>query len=324
LLTRLEKEIKEVNDRIKKNVLEVVANEYDSLINGVKQSEVNRQEKVDTWETAKENERLEKLRLEQERVDSIKAKISSFFVLWRNKIDVLQFADLENFEIEFGETLVNYDKSELQEFEVLFTDAVSNLTYMLSEKKSTLLAQENIRLEQIRLAEEREKQRIEAEKIAEQQRIEREKFEAEQKVIAEKNRIAQEKFLAEKREFEEKQAEAKYQERCEQNLKLEDAKNIKDLLGIEATTTDTMEVEFEEVENGKFANYHEEDVHEVATKGLSTRLKAGNLPIEKELTWEDLLLKFNWQKVKEGNTEPELSHFIKWLSENYNVPTAKI
>ena len=85
-----------------------------------------------------------------------------------------------------------------------------------------------------------------------------------------------------------------------------------------------LDVVAEEVENGKFADYYEEDVHEVATKGLSTRFKAGNLPIEKELTWGDLLLKFNWQKVKEGNTEPELSHFIKWLSENYNVPTPKI
>jgi hypothetical protein len=83
-----------------------------------------------------------------------------------------------------------------------------------------------------------------------------------------------------------------------------------------------LDVVAEEVENGKF-NYHEDDVHEVATKGLSTRLKAGNLPIEKELTWEDLLLKFNWQKVKEGNTESKLSDFINWLRENYNVPTPK-
>jgi hypothetical protein len=354
LRTSLEKEKKEVNDRIKKNVLEVVANEYDSLINDVKQSEVNRQEKVDTWETAKENERLEKLRLEQERVDGIKKRISDFFTEWSAKVGSLQFANLEDFEIEFGETLVNYDKSELQEFEVLFTDAVSNLTYMLSEKKSTLLAQENIRLEQIRLAEEREKQEADSKRIAEEMRIEREKYLAEQKAIEEKNRIAQEKFLAEKREFEEKQAEAKYQERCKQisdlgfvlnenniayqkglhylNLEdirlanddmrereLEDAKNVKDFSEIATVDTGAMEVEFEEV-----ANYHEDDTHEEATKGLSTRLKAGNLPIEKELTWGDLLLKFNWQKIKEGNTEPELSHFIKWLSENYNIPTPKI
>jgi|688.fasta_scaffold42201_12 hypothetical protein len=84
-----------------------------------------------------------------------------------------------------------------------------------------------------------------------------------------------------------------------------------------------LDVVAEEVENGKFANYHEEDVYEVVTKGLSTRLKAGNLPIEKELTWGDLLLKFNWQKIKEGNTELELSDFINWLRENYNVPTPK-
>jgi len=75
LRTSLEKEKKEVNDRIKKSVLEVVANEYDSLITGVRNDENARQEEVTAWEEIKENERLEKLRLEQERVDNIKNKL---------------------------------------------------------------------------------------------------------------------------------------------------------------------------------------------------------------------------------------------------------
>jgi len=151
LRTSLEKEKKDVNDRIKNNVLVVVANEYDLLIEGVRSDENARQEGVTAWEEVKENERLEKLRLEQERIDGIKKSISDFFSKWSGRIGSLQFANLEDFDAEFGETLVNYDKSELQEYEVLFTDSVSNLTYMLSEKKANLVAQENIRIEQERL-----------------------------------------------------------------------------------------------------------------------------------------------------------------------------
>jgi len=204
LRTSLEKEKKDVNDRIKNNVLLVVANEYDSLIADVKNDENERQEEVTAWETVKENERLEKIRLEQERVDGIKNSIAEFGNFWMNKIATLHFLGLESFEVEFGEAIVNFDRDSLAEFDVLFTDVLSNLTYLISEKKSTLLAQENIRLEQIRLAEEREKQRIEEEKQAERLRVMQEEFESEQKRVAEEQRITQENFLREKREFEEK------------------------------------------------------------------------------------------------------------------------
>lgn len=354
LRTSLEKEKKDVNDRIKKNVLDVVANEYDLLISDVKSDENARQKPVTDWETSKENERLEKLRLEQERVDGIKGRISAFFMNWSAKISSLQFANLLDFEVEFGETLVNYDKSKLQEFEVLFTDAVSNLTYMISEKKSTLLAQENIRLEQIRLAKEREKQEAESKRIAEEMRVARENYLAEQEAIEEKNRITQENFAKEKAEFEEKQAEAKYQERCKQitelgfvlnenniayqkglhylNLEdirlandemwkreLEDAKNVKDFSEMEIVDASAMEVKFEEV-----ANYHEDDVHEIATKGLSTRLKAGNLQIEKEdendAKWTKIYQE--WDK-KNHPQKNESSVWLIWLQTHYNVPTPK-
>jgi len=151
LRTGLEREQKDVKNKIKEYVLEVVDKEYDSLIGEVRSSENERQNSVSAWEEIKENERLEKLRLEQERVDGIKKSISDFFSNWSERIGSLQFANLEDFDAEFGEVLINYDKFVFAEFEVLFTDAVSNLTYMLSEKKSNLVAQENIRIEQERL-----------------------------------------------------------------------------------------------------------------------------------------------------------------------------
>jgi hypothetical protein len=123
---------------------------------------------------------------------------------------------VEEMKSEFEKRVVDFDRASLAEFEVLFDDAVSHLTNLLNSKIEILTEQENIRIEQIRLAEERKKQEEEAKKLAEIQRIQREEFEAEQKRVAEEQRIAQENFLKEKREFEEKQAEAKLNERIKQ------------------------------------------------------------------------------------------------------------
>jgi hypothetical protein len=213
LRTSLEKEKKEVNDRIKNNVLLVVANEYDSLIADVKNNENARQEEVSAWEEKKEQERLEKLRLEQERVDGIKKSIGEFRQYWEDRIYWLKFENIEGFRDSYSIEIAKFDRNALEEFDVLFTDTVSHLDKLFETRIATLTEQEDMRLEQIRLAEEREKQEAESKRIAEEMRIEREKYLAEQKRVAEEQRIAQENFLREKREFEEKQAEAKFQER---------------------------------------------------------------------------------------------------------------
>jgi len=363
LRTSLEKEKKDVNDRIKKNVLEVVANEYDSLIESVKNDENARQKPVTDWEEKKEQERLEKARLEQERIDGIKKSIYEFRINQERFIDSCVFESIDATKTVFEKSVAEFDRTLLGEYEVLFTDAVSYLTNLLNSRIKTLEEQESIRLEQIRLAEEKEKQEAEAKRIAEQQRIEREKFESEQKAAAEKIRIAQEKFLAEKKEFEEKQAEAKTKERIklllelglvydEKNLgykipeidghlffdwqissfdennfnvsvdwykeKIEESKNPK---------AEEQEVIFEEVKSDESAN----------NQGLSTRLKAGNLPhtpiegkifsgeVEKELTWVTIINKF--QESEFFNHDDlgvdVLYHLKVYLSKNYSVPTPK-
>jgi len=337
LRTSLEKEKKDVNDRIKKNVLEVVSNEYDSLIESVKTDENARQKPVTDWEEKKEQERLEKARLEQERIDGIKKSIVEFANHWNTKISLLKFDELDSFETELGEAFVNFDKSSLAEYEVLFDDQKLSIYAYFEAMDKNLTEKEEIRLEQIRLAEEKEKQEAESKRIAEQQRIEREKFEAEQKAAAEKIRIAQEKFLAEKKEFEEKQAEAKFQER-KKFLVDEDYWQIYLL---------TECGEEEDVAKGKLLNYTDEQfngkfkeaivkaktpVNEIEVveeveisesannQGLSTRLKAGNSASETQ----EVEFKENWGSIELLYLDSTSNlNVFEWLSENYNVPTPK-
>jgi len=220
LRTSLEKEKKDVNDRIKNNVLLVVANEYDSLIADVRNDENARQEEVTAWEEIKENERLEKLRLEQERVGNIKKSIYEFRIDGERFIDTCVFESIDATKAVFEKRVAEFDRLALGEFEVLFDDAVLYLTNLLNSKINILEVQETIRLDKIKLEKEQERQRLEADRIAKEQATEREKIEAEQKRVAEEQRIAQENFLREKKEFEEKQVEAKFQERKKHLIEL--------------------------------------------------------------------------------------------------------
>lgn len=252
LRTSLESEQKTVKKKIKEFVLDVVDGEYSNLVTDVKSAEKQRQDPIDVWEEKKEQERLEKARLEQERIDGIKGKISLFFTDWSSRIGSLQFANLENLSTEFTDAIEKYDKKELQEFEVLFVDAVSNLTYMFSEKKANLVAQEQIRIDNLLIQEKNaENYRIQdwqrvwnanidtlsfddikdvksvlvKSKLADLKHYSNEyeeiytstekRLHSQIELIskAEEQRIAQEKFLKEKKEFEEKQTEAKFQER---------------------------------------------------------------------------------------------------------------
>jgi len=350
LRTSLEKEKKEVNDRIKKSVLEVVANEYDSLITSVRNDENARQEEVTAWEEIKENERLEKLRLEQERVDNIKKSINDFYSEWSQRISQLDFANIEEFEDKFTKAVANYDTSSLAEFEVLFSDSWSQLTYALSEKKSTLTEQENIRITKIELEKEQERQRLEAERIANEQRIEREKLEAEQKRIAEEQRIAQENFLREKREFEEKKNKQiqdtrliKWTERfsnpeIRNEIMLSFSKDIEFYVSSNSSDEEFLSwvTEFgnrydalinqEELaksnESANF-NYNEEDVD---PKGVEHRKRAivedvlEPQEVEFEETWESIQNEFYRDLSITTDSESAL---WQYLEANFNVPSRK-
>ena len=150
-LQNQEKAIKDKLNGFKKKVENVTA----ELIAITEPHEIKQQTEVTRYEDIKEQERQEKARIEQERIDGIKAKIKSFADLFSTKIENLTFAGIEEFKTEFDEFVTIQPKDVFQEFEVLYDDMLSRITYSFSQKKAVLIAEENNRLEQIRLTEER-------------------------------------------------------------------------------------------------------------------------------------------------------------------------
>ena len=252
LRTSLESEQKTVKKRIKESVLDVVDKEYDTLVLGVKSAEQSRQEPIDAWETKKEQEKREKAIAEQQRIDGIKTKISDYAASWKEAFSFMVFGSIKEVSDNFHESNANFDKTALQEFDVLFDREVSTLTELLENKISTLEEQEQIRVDNLLIQEKNAEQSL----IQEWQRTwnanidtlsvsdivdvksvlvksklanlkhyvsgyeeiylsteKRLNSQIEFVSKAEEQRIAQEKLDQEKKEFEEKQAEAKFKER---------------------------------------------------------------------------------------------------------------
>jgi len=252
LRTSLESEQKTVKKRIKENVLDVVDKEYDTFVLGVKSAEQSRQSPIDAWENKKEQEKQEKARLEQERIDGIKTKISDYVASWKEAFGFMVFGSIKEVSENFAESNANFDKTALQEFDVLFDREVSTLAELLENKISTLEEQEQIRVDNLLIQE----KNAEQSKIQEWQRTwnanidtlsisdiadiksvlakskladlkhyvsgyEEIYLSTEKRLYsqiefvskAEEQRIAQEKLVQEKKEFEEKKAEAKFKER---------------------------------------------------------------------------------------------------------------
>jgi len=252
LRTSLESEQKTVKKRIKENVLDVVDKEYDTLVLGVKSAEQSRQEPIDVWEEKKEQERKEKALAEQQRIDGIKTKISDYVASWKEAFGFMVFGSIKEVSENFAESNANFDKTALQEFDVLFDREVSTLTELLENKISTLEEQEQIRVDNLLIQEKNAEQSLIQEwqrtwnanidtlsisdiadiksvlaksKLADLKHYvsgyEEIYLSTEKRLYsqiefvskAEEQRIAQEKLVQEKKEFEEKKAEAKFKER---------------------------------------------------------------------------------------------------------------
>jgi hypothetical protein len=152
--TELQKQKIAIKDKLnsfKKRVENVTA----ELIAISEPHEIKQQIEVTRYEDIKEQERLEKARIEQERIDGIKTKIKSFADLFNSKIENLTFEGIGAFQAEFAEFIKVQPTDVFQEFEVLYNDMISHVTYSFSKTHAVLIAQEQNRLEQIRLAEER-------------------------------------------------------------------------------------------------------------------------------------------------------------------------
>jgi len=347
LRTSLESEQKTVKKKIKEHVLDVVDKEYDILILGVKASEQSRQEPIDVWEEKKEQERQEKARLEQERIDGIKAKINEFKRNWESKIFELVFNNCQSLKEDLAITENEFDRVSLAEFDILFDREVSYLKDLLNSKIQTLTEQEQIRIDNLLIQE----KNAEQSRIQEWQRVWNTNIDSlsfsdiadvksvlvKSKLVdlkhynsgyeeiylstekrlhsqiefvskAEEQRIAQEKFEKEKKDLEEKQAEVKRKEE-EANKILEEAKNP--IEEVEVVSEEVVELSSLETE-----------IQDVEFEPISF-----NLP--KTETWDSIEEYFEIEK----NNSPEYGitqeHFemksliFNWLEENYNVPTKK-
>jgi colicin import membrane protein len=153
LRTGLQKEQTDVRKRIKEHVLDVVDAEYDTLVLGVKSAEQSRQEPITIWEDKKEQERLEKARLEELRVKQIKEAIQTFKDAWIENVDRLLYEGADNFFNFFEEYLTKFKRSQLAEFEVLFDDAISVIRQLAEFKIKTLREQEQIRVDNLMIKE---------------------------------------------------------------------------------------------------------------------------------------------------------------------------
>ena len=153
LRTGLERESKEVIAKLKVIVIDSVKKEYDLLITDVKTAEDKRQAKVDAWEEKKEQERQDKLRLEQERIGNIKREISDYVASWKDAFNLMSFAKIKDVCNGFHESRDAIDPASFQEFDVLFEREVLVLAELLENRIFTLQEQEQIRINNLELEE---------------------------------------------------------------------------------------------------------------------------------------------------------------------------
>ena len=249
--TDVQKSEKAIKDKINsfKNKVKIVSAE---LIEITQIAENKQQSEIDAWEEKKEQERKEKAIAEQQRIDGIKTKISDYVASWKEAFSFMVFGSIKEVSDNFHESNANFDKTSLQEFDVLFDREVSTLAELLDSKISTLKEQEQIRVDNLLIQE----KNAESSHIQEWQStwnanidcLSFDNITAVQALFnvgklanlkhyvsayeeiylstekrlnsqiefvskAEEQRIAQEKLNQEKKKFEEKQDEAKFKER---------------------------------------------------------------------------------------------------------------
>ena len=350
LRTSLESEQKTVKKRIKENVLDVVDKEYDTLVLGVKSAEQSRQSLIDVWEEKKEQERKEKALAEQQRIDGIKTKISDYVASWKEAFGFMVFGSIKEVSENFNESNANFDKTALQEFDVLFDREVSTLTQLLENKISTLEEQEKIRLDNLQIQEKNAEQSL----IQEWQRTWNANIDtlsvsdiADVKSVlvksklanlkhyvsayeeiylstekrlhsqiefvskAEEQRIAQEKLDQDKKEFEEKQAEVKRKEE-EANKILEEAKNP--IEEVEVVSEEVVEMPLlEETQSERV--YDSEPISSVSQTIVGNNLQFADYkePETREVEFEETLYQVTYKKLSETVASFELVFAISDL-----------
>lgn len=152
--TDLEKEEKALHNAVKKVLTEPIKNIYGTFKEKVTPLEDKQQEEVKAWEEIKEQERLKKLQIEEERKQKHRDNIELFFNLNKIIIEDLTFETIRH-ELVFSNDDQEFTSESFEEFADVFEAKVDVLTTMLKDKINTLQEKESIRLENERLENER-------------------------------------------------------------------------------------------------------------------------------------------------------------------------
>lgn len=243
--TEIQNQDKTIASKIKK-FREMVAGVSAELIAITKPHEDKQQEEVRRWEAVKEQERLEKQRLENERISLIKGIIEGIYQESLTKIDKMTFSTIETVKSDLEENAYQAEVETFQEFELDYMDKVNLIKSVFAAKEKQLS--------------EIEAQRVEAENLkAERAKLEADRKELEAKQSAENARIAKEKEAAEAEQLKIQNAQKEAQAKIDADRKeLEDEKNRiakaeadkkakeeADRLAVEKAETDRIQAESE-------------------------------------------------------------------------------
>ncbi|MGV3698291.1 hypothetical protein [Flavobacterium sp.] len=189
------------------------------LIDITQPHEDKQQEEVKRYEQIKEQERIEKERIDQERKDAIQSKIETIYLTEKAKIDNLQFDGIDAINKDFEDNLFKTDVAQFEEFELQFASKVNLIKQQLAEKSTLLTEKENQRVEAERLAKEKAEFEVEKQAKADADKKEREEREAAQKAIDKANAEKEAELKAKEKELAEKEAQAKAKEDAEKQAK---------------------------------------------------------------------------------------------------------
>ena len=210
--TTIEKQDKLIASKISAFRKRVIALKKE-LIDISSEAEIKQQNEVKRWEEIKEAEKAERERVEAERKEKIKAKITEFYNAELKKINSLTYDETQEKLQKIGEGV---DVSKLQEFNALFYEKCNVLEELRENRIISLKQEEEQRIERARIQKEREE--------LERKRREQEEAMRLQQEAIERRRREEEKALKLQREaIERKQKEAE-----EALLKIENEKRLKE------------------------------------------------------------------------------------------------
>lgn len=153
--TTLQKQEKLITSKLndfKKRVKDVTG----ELIAITEPHEIKQQEEVKRYEDIKEQERLEKERIEQERINKIKNKIDSFKSTWTAVIDSMAHSEIKSQCDELDKQIEEHKEFNFEEFELDFDVAVGIVKEKFTDKIEVLNAREIVRQQEEKEKKERE------------------------------------------------------------------------------------------------------------------------------------------------------------------------